>query len=637
MKRSQGIFEIAREVLEQAGRPLNVRAIIRLALRDGLFSGAVPDADELQSMLEEAAAQGACVEVRKGIFSLQADESEVQEMRKMERHSPVPASIEEAAAGAESGRDDRSLRQKLWKNLRSSVAHQLGLPQEESAPNDAQDAPAPQAENQTERPLRSRERRAEARRREREAASENKAFENQTETKAEPKEETQRRRETAHKAADQLKAASKAAVAKSAAKGNVKEAPEKPVAQANLRIADRLREKLGVARKARMPQLNEILEQAAQKQAEKMGAVEAIDLSDAVENLLQRLRAHWEKSPLPKPQPVEQPARFEQKFEPKSEQKIEQKSEAPVSEPRRARSRRDLGRATQQAAAAQPVEVESSETRIESRRFESKRDDRRESVDRRERRERIEKAGIEKTERRGARFSLQSADALLAVAYETLQQSGSPMAGPVLMEAVEKRLSARGLKSAIVAENARRLSMGLRPRFALCNDGTVALTEWKLSPRYLEAERQFEKAQLGLHEALKAELLLKIANLRDGAFAGLLAMLLERMGYSSFGAVQQQGGLWQFTALLAGQKVAFAIQRRSAQAGAYAQWCDALEETGAKRGLWVALGEVSETPEQASSAVEFVDGAAFAGWLCQAELGVLSHKFVDEAFFESLA
>ena len=513
------------------------------------------------------------------------------------------------------------------------MAHQLGLPQEEMAPNDAPEAPAPQAEVQAERPMRSRERRAEARRREREAAAENKAFENQTEIKAEPKEEAQRRRETAHKAADQLKAASKAAVAKSAAKASVKEAPEKPVAQANLRIADRLREKLGVARKAKMPQLNEILEQAAQRQAEKAGAVEAIDLSDAVEKLLQRLRAHWEKSPLPKPQPVEQPApRFEQKFEPKSEQKTEQKSEATVSEPRRARSRRDLGRATQQAAAAQPVEAESNDSRVESRRFESKRDERRDSSDRRERRERVEK-----TERRGARFSLQSADALLAVAYETLQQSGSPMAGPALMDAVEKRLSARGLKSAILAENAHRLSMGLRPRFALCNDGTVALTEWKLSPRYLEAERQFEKAQLELHEALKAELLLKIANLRDGAFAGLLAMLLGRMGYSAFGAVQQQGGLWQFTALHAGQKVAFAIQRRSAQADACAQWCDAFEETGAKRGIWVALGDVSEAPEQAPSAVEFVDGAAFADWLCQAELGVLSHKFVDEAFFESLA
>lgn len=626
MKRPHGIFEIARDVLEQAGRPLNVRAIIRSALRDGLFSGAVPEADELQAALEEGAARGLCVEVRKGIFGLMSGDGEVQDVRHVERHSPVPASLDEAASQMDAG-DDRALRQKLWKNLRSSVANHLGLTEEEpveekAAPVNEKAAPV---EEPRERPTRARERRLEARRREREAAAEANSTKPQetVETKAAP--EVGRHQETAQKAALQLKAASKAAVAKavkeSAKESNRAPAKEEKPAAKKLSVADRLREKWGVARKGPMPKLSEILEQAEAKKAALAVDVEEVDLSKAVATLMDRLHAHWARSPLAKPAPVE--------LESVSKSAISEKraAEKPTEE-RRARSRRSA-----EAASAMPSVVEAVvEKPVEEKPLETGRE---------RRRDRFEKA-----ERRAPRMALLSCDALVAAAFDLLSQAGAPMAGPALVEAVEKRLPARGLKAAILGDNAHRLASGLRARFELCNDGTVALTEWKLSARYLEAEEKWEKAQREMQSALNDELQARVSNLRDGAFSCLLAMVLERLGYSQFGPIQQQGSLWKFTARHQSgssvETVALAVQRRATALEAVDHWCDEWEEIHAARGIWIAFGEVSDELHESMSAcgdrIDFVDGERFANWLCQTGVGLLagSRSFVDLAFFESL-
>lgn len=165
--RDARLLQTARRILEDAGRPLNVRRILRTGEQDDRFEGE-PSLEDLRAALVAGVAEGVVVEARRGIFtvsdgsgpapSTQAptekkpeakaerapeakpegdDERPRRRRRRREEPTPTgsetPRSLDEAAELSASASDRDALKGKLWERLRRKASEVTDQPVSEGS------------------------------------------------------------------------------------------------------------------------------------------------------------------------------------------------------------------------------------------------------------------------------------------------------------------------------------------------------------------------------------------------------------------------------------------------------------------------------------------------------------------------
>ena len=132
--------------------------------------------------------------------------------------------------------------------------------------------------------------------------------------------------------------------------------------------------------------------------------------------------------------------------------------------------------------------------------------------------------------RKGDADEMVTTNAQAAAALDVLRREGQRLSYGELVARVGT--GASGLKAAILAENNRRRRAGFRRPFVVDQDGRVGLTEWGLSTRYLSLENQIAADVGEQREIVRRALLEAVSELEVDAFAQLLVVLLERLGYT---------------------------------------------------------------------------------------------------------
>ena len=67
------LLQTAHRLLEEAGRPLSARRILRAGQQSEAFEGEAPDLDTLNAALAVGVAEGRVVEMRRGVFAGRID------------------------------------------------------------------------------------------------------------------------------------------------------------------------------------------------------------------------------------------------------------------------------------------------------------------------------------------------------------------------------------------------------------------------------------------------------------------------------------------------------------------------------------------------------------------------------------
>ncbi len=116
---------------------------------------------------------------------------------------------------------------------------------------------------------------------------------------------------------------------------------------------------------------------------------------------------------------------------------------------------------------------------------------------------------------------------------ETAQRRGKLTGGDV-------QLAQSQIAAAVRADNLRRLSAGLRPRFRLAG-GRVGLTDWLLDGELARAERELGAAVQRYREAARRAFARKCGELPGHAFVELCATVLERVGVTMLQLVKFPG------------------------------------------------------------------------------------------------
>jgi hypothetical protein len=96
------------------------------------------------------------------------------------------------------------------------------------------------------------------------------------------------------------------------------------------------------------------------------------------------------------------------------------------------------------------------------------------------------------------------------------------------------------IAAAVRADNARRGSVGLRPRFRMAG-GRVGLTDWLLDGDLARFERELMQSLGRYRDAARKSFARKAAELPGHAFVELCVMLLERVGVSQLSQVKFPG------------------------------------------------------------------------------------------------
>jgi len=91
------------------------------------------------------------------------------------------------------------------------------------------------------------------------------------------------------------------------------------------------------------------------------------------------------------------------------------------------------------------------------------------------------------------------------------------------------------------ADNLRRISQGLRPRFRFSNGGRVAPTEWLLGSDLVRLEQEATIAVDRFRDTARRALLRRIQELPGHAFVELALLALERCGMSNLRLVKRAG------------------------------------------------------------------------------------------------
>lgn len=108
------------------------------------------------------------------------------------------------------------------------------------------------------------------------------------------------------------------------------------------------------------------------------------------------------------------------------------------------------------------------------------------------------------------------------------------------------------IAAAVRADNARRVSGGMRPRFRMAG-GRVGLTEWLLDPELARLERDAMAALNRYRDAARRAFVRKLAELPGHAFVELCVLVLERVGANTLRQVRfpgASGSEMHFSALL---------------------------------------------------------------------------------------
>lgn len=106
---SARLVATARRILEEAGRPLNVRRILRLVEQEA-GAGVVPTLDEVGAALEAGALQGLFVEPRRGIFGLVEGVEGVDAVAVVEERVEVAVARDDGRGRRDEGRGGREER-----------------------------------------------------------------------------------------------------------------------------------------------------------------------------------------------------------------------------------------------------------------------------------------------------------------------------------------------------------------------------------------------------------------------------------------------------------------------------------------------------------------------------------------------
>jgi hypothetical protein len=214
------------------------------------------------------------------------------------------------------------------------------------------------------------------------------------------------------------------------------------------------------------------------------------------------------------------------------------------------------------------------------------------------------------------------------------------------MRRIAERLGeeAGAVRAAVVADNARHAAAGQRSLFVLLPDGSVGLSEWTLTERYLDLEEKIQHALAEQEEMVRRDLLDRVANLSDAAFEQVVTLLLERLGHDDVRTVHRQGSTLALLTHRDGEPVAIVARRARSVVGL--ETVQALEASlprfHADRGLLVTVGEFDDKARQAArkASVQLLDGAAFARALYTHDIGVSRHqptfRYPDAAFFAGL-
>ena len=123
-------------------------------------------------------------------------------------------------------------------------------------------------------------------------------------------------------------------------------------------------------------------------------------------------------------------------------------------------------------------------------------------------------------------------------AYGVLRSSGgrNPLHFHRIAELGRKKnLKATGyaIHAAILADNQRRESLGLRPRFVAGGEGEWGLAEWDLPNALVKAEQALADAAAAMRVYAVRELTSRIKAMDSDTFQQLAALLLQRLGYGN--------------------------------------------------------------------------------------------------------
>ncbi len=260
----------------------------------------------------------------------------------------------------------------------------------------------------------------------------------------------------------------------------------------------------------------------------------------------------------------------------------------------------------------------------------------------------------EQVERRAPELpELAPTNALVQAAVAALRESGVPLSVDALAERVGAQgLATTGLRAALLAENTRCASGGLRSPFVIRYAGTIALSEWGLSARYRALETSVQASLAEQREIVRRDLLARVGELGDRAFEQVVVMMLEQLGYENVAIVhRQRGGNLALRAARdegGGPEITAVVARRSwnsMKPDTVVALRDSLDHFSASRGLLITMGTFSRAARREASrgdrpVVHLVDGAGLARLLFEHGVGLSSHRplvsYVDVAFFESL-
>jgi hypothetical protein len=139
----------------------------------------------------------------------------------------------------------------------------------------------------------------------------------------------------------------------------------------------------------------------------------------------------------------------------------------------------------------------------------------------------------------------------LADAIFSLLSSYDKNRGPVGLQALAEAAVRRGrlsdvqtgqalIGAATRADNQRRGSLGLRPRFRIAGN-RLGLTDWLLDPELVRLERDLSTTAERYREAARRLMLRRLQELPQRAIGELIVLLLERLGFSELNTVRRPG------------------------------------------------------------------------------------------------
>jgi hypothetical protein len=139
----------------------------------------------------------------------------------------------------------------------------------------------------------------------------------------------------------------------------------------------------------------------------------------------------------------------------------------------------------------------------------------------------------------------------LADAIFSLLSTYDKNRGPVGLQALAEAAVRRGrlsdmqtgqalIGAATRADNQRRSSLGLRPRFRIAGN-RLGLTDWLLDPELVRLERDLSTTAERFREASRRLMLRRLQELPQRAIGELILLLLERLGFSELNTVRRPG------------------------------------------------------------------------------------------------